>query len=121
MLFRSYELIRPFIIKLLLYLGILPKSNKPMLAARLIENLALHGSSDVNAVISAEAERTGIKAETVVRALDKDLNPYDRDLTEKLFLLTGTRPQTTKDMLCDLSVYVGGRYIGGNGNERYIR
>ena len=105
-----FELIRPFIIKTLVYLCNDLNTTAIAPVARVIETLALHPEIEVARAISELAEFWGTNADRVSKHIGKVLNVYDPKFIDKFTALTCTNPFTARDAICDLAVYVRTKY-----------
>lgn len=103
---RRYELIRPFIIKILLYLDLGLEVNELAPLARITETLALHPETDLNAVIAELSALWQVSSDAVVKLIRKAFNVYDPAFTDKLSCLTCSQPFTARDVVSDLAVYI---------------
>lgn len=98
------EQLRPFLIKLLLYIGV--SSEFIPITAKIIETLTLQPRLELNTVLSVAACQMEITEKALSHRLDRCFNIYDLDMFERISYLTRTEPQTPKDALVDLSSYV---------------
>ncbi len=113
MLFSRYEMIRPFIIKTLLFVGMLPTDKSFVLLARIIEMLAVRPDADISVLIRNEATQTKIEKSTVIRNIDRALNVYDEFTRDRITYLTKTAPFSARDAIYDLAQYVRTKFYGG--------
>lgn len=113
MLFSRYETVRPYVIKTLLFIGLLPTDRLFVLLARMIELLALRPDADVSALISNEAEATSLEYGSVVRNIDKAVNVYDDFIRDRITYLTRSAPFSARDAIYDLALYVRTKFYGG--------
>lgn len=111
------EPLRGYIIKLLLYIGLLPKNSYFAVIARLIESVASCPEYTLESVIDDFADAHNTTASSVSRIIDKCLNVYDPRFTEKVMRVTDSNPMTSKDVLCDLAVHVRIKYHTENSHE----
>ena len=112
-LFVRYEMLRPFVIKTLIFVGLLPTDKSFVLLARLVETLAVRPDADLSALIKAQAEDAGIEQSTVTRNIDRAFDIRDDFTREKLTYLTKTAPFTARDAIYDLALYVRTKFYGG--------
>lgn len=101
---KRREDMRPFIIKLMLFVGV--SSEYIPLIALLVETLAIRPRDELNTVLSVIAERMGITVKALTHRLDRCFNIYNLDMYDRIKYLTRTLPQTARDALVDLSAYV---------------
>ncbi len=100
------ELLRPFIVKLLLYLGKIPTEFSFMVAARLIEGCVLYPNANIKDLIEQLAGSVGSTFATIKRLAEGSIEWYDCNVAERITYLTGTKPFNALDALCDLAIYV---------------
>lgn len=98
------EEIRPFILKLLLFVGV--SSEYYVLAARLIETLAVRPQDELNNVLRNTADRMKLTQKALASRLDRCFNLYDVQMFERISYLTRTTPLTARDAIIDLAGYV---------------
>ncbi len=101
---KHKEGIRPFIIKVLLFIGL--SSEYYAIIARLIETLAVRPQVELNDVIAQAAAKMNISVKALMHKIDRCFNVYNLDMFERISYLTRTMPMTPKDALVDLSSYV---------------
>ena len=85
-----YEMLRPFVIKTLMFVGLSPTDKIFVLLARLIETLAVRPDSDLSALIARAAAEAGIEQSSVVRNIDKVFDIRYEFTHYKLTYLTKT-------------------------------
>ena len=107
------EDMRNYIVKLLLYLGLLPRDNGFAVAARLIETAAIRADLELESIIDGFASAHGADRAAVERIIEKKFDPYDAELVDRVTTLVGTQPFTAKDVLCDIAVFVRLKYYDG--------
>ena len=112
-LYLRYEMLRPFVVKTLIFVGLLPTDKSFVLLARMVETLAVRPDADLSALIEAEAAESDVEQSTVIRNIDRALDIRDDFTREKLTYLTNTSPFTTRDALYDLALYVRTKFYGG--------
>ncbi len=108
-----FEMIRPFILKVLIYLGIKPLGEKFAVIMRLIELLAVNDDIDFDIAVRECALSCGSE-ETVIRAIESEINMYDGLFVDKLSALTDTSPLSPRDAIFDIALYVRNEYFGKN-------
>ncbi|MCH5350396.1 MAG: hypothetical protein J1F39_00310 [Clostridiales bacterium] len=101
---KRREMLRPFIIKLLLFVGV--SSEYIALVAKLIETLAIRPRDEINTVLSVAADKMCVTEKAISHKIDRCFNIYNLDMYEQIKYLTHTNPQTARDALVDLSAYV---------------
>lgn len=101
-----YELIKPFIIKLLLYLGKIPNDSSFVIAARLIEARVVRPDMNIGDAIKELSDSIGSTLPTVKRIAENCFDCYDESVVERISYLTGTRPFTSLEAICDLAIYI---------------
>lgn len=111
------ESMRGYIIKILLYIGLLPKNSHFTVIARLIESIALRPEYMLENIIDDFAVTHNTTASSVSRIIDKCLNVYNPQFTERVMRITNSNPMTPKDVLCDLAVHVRIKYHTENRHE----
>lgn len=109
---ERFELMRPFIIKVLLYIGIDPDDRVFGILARVLELKARYAEMDINDVISYIASVKDILRTAVNRAVEKSINYYDSDIMDRISFLTDTQPKSARDAICDLAIYVRIKHLG---------
>ncbi len=107
------EDMRNYIVKILLYIGLLPRDNGFAVVARLIETAAIRADMELESVIDGFAKAHGADRAAVERIVEKNFDPYDAELVDRVTTLIGTQPFTAKDVLCDIAVFVRLRYYDG--------
>lgn len=108
-----HEYIRNYIIKILLYAGLLPRDSGFAVIARLVETVAIRPDLELEYVINEFAETHGTKYAKVNRMIEKSLDAYDVEFVKRVTELTCSQPLTSKDILCDLAVFVRLKYFDG--------
>lgn len=116
-LFMRNESIRPFIIKTLLYIGLLPINNTYGLIARIVETLSVHPDIEINRLISDIAQKACTPYDSIIRKIERSIDVYDYSFMERVCNITCTKPLTAKDVICDLAQYVRTKFYGGFFNE----
>lgn len=111
------EPLRGYIIKLLLYIGLLPKNSYFAVIARLIESIASRPEYTLESIIDDFAETHNTTAASVSRVIDKCLSVYNPQFAEKVMRVTNSNPMTSKDVLCDLAVHVRMKHHTENRHE----
>ena len=111
-----YEQVRPFIIKLLLYLGKIPTDSTFTVAARLIEACVLRPSANISDLIKDLAQSVGSSFAAVKRIAERSIDCYDDTVLEKIYYLTGTEPFNAIDAICDLAVYIRMKMFGNGAH-----
>lgn len=101
-----YEQIGPFIVKILLYIGKVPTDTSFVVAARLIEACVLRPAANIADIIKELAADVGSTFATVKRIAEGSFNCYDEEVLERISYLTGTKPLTALDAVCDLAIYI---------------
>lgn len=104
------EPLRTFIIKLLLSLGVVPHNNAFAVVARLTELLVIHPDIAMDKLISDFAKSHAADKNAVSRMIEKCFDVYDDKFMTKVTALTHSHPNTAKDVLCDLAVYLSAMY-----------
>lgn len=117
---KRYEPLRLYIIKLLLFVGVTPDGNTLAVLARLIEVLSIYPDTELDTVICDFARSHYSSVRTVERMIDKGFCIYDQQFYERITHLTESAPMTSKDVLCDLALFVRLKYINEADHERYI-
>ena len=102
--YKRREALRPFIIKLLLFVGV--DSEYIALVAKLIETLVVRPRDELAKVLTFAASKMGVSEKAISHRLDRCFNVFNLDMYERIKYLTRTEPQTAKDALVDLSAYV---------------
>lgn len=105
-----FERLRHFIVRVLLHIGLSPLGNAMAVIARLIEVMSTHPEIPLDEVIADFAATHFAKKDAVSRIIDKHLSVYNSDVYSRVTALTESSPQTAKDMLCDIAVYVRLKY-----------
>ena len=105
----KFVTLRPFILKVLIYLGFKPIGEKFAVIMRLVELLVFDG--DFDRAIANCATSCG-REETVLRAIDSEINMYNGKFVDKLSALTDTTPLSPRDALFDMAMYVRNEYLG---------
>ena len=108
---KRYEAQHPFIVKVLLYLGINPLSKSFLVTAYLIDCIVAEPNLTLSECINKTAELFEIDVTAVSRVIDKHFNIYDAELYRKITYLTHTKPMTAKDALYDISMYVSAKMV----------
>ncbi len=103
---ERHESVRPFILKILLFVGCNPNKSAFGLIARVIESRVKHPETDIRDVIANLSEMSGTAYNTLNRAVEKSFDIYDNDSMDRVAFLTGTQPLTAKDIINDLAIYV---------------
>ncbi len=116
---KRFELIRPFIIKILLYLDLGLDVNALAPLARIIESTALHPETDLNSLVGELSALWQVSTNVIFKLIRKAFNVYDPSFTDKLSALTCSQPFTARDVVSDLAVYVRAKYL--NGARYYAR
>ncbi|MCH5161372.1 MAG: hypothetical protein J1G04_05005 [Clostridiales bacterium] len=98
-----FEMLRPMILKVLLYLGFKPLGEKFAVIMRLIELLTVDG--DFDRAITNCASSCG-NEDIVIRAIESEIDMYDAEFVNKLSLLTDTSPLSPRDALFDIAIYI---------------
>lgn len=111
------EALRGYIIKLLLYLGIMPKNSHFAAIARLIEIIAIRPELTLEYILNDFAVTHNTTVAAVARVIEKHLNIYNPQFTESVTRITGSQPITSKDVLCDLAVHARIKYNTESLNE----
>lgn len=106
-----YEPRRNFIIKVLLYIGVLPDGNAMAVIAWLIETLSCRPDLSVDEAIDRFSDIHDTNSAAIMRIIDKNLNVYNADLYDRTESITDSRPMTSKDVLCDLALFVRLKYM----------
>lgn len=104
------EPLRTFIIKLLLSFGVIPRSNALAVVARLTELLVIHPDIAMDKLIADFAKSHSTDKNTVSRMIEKCFDVYDDNFMTKVTALTQSHPNTAKDILCDIAVYIRAMY-----------
>ncbi len=112
---KRYELRRLFIIKTLLFVGVTANGNGFAVISALIDTLSNRPELDLDNVIDSFAVAHGVASNTIGNIIDKCINIYNADLSDRVKKLTGTDPLTTKDVLCDLALYIRHEYLSSIG------
>lgn len=110
------EPLRTFIIKLLLSIGVIPRNNAFAVVARITELLVIHPDIAMDKLIVDFAKSHSTDKSTVSRMIDKCFDVYDDKFMTKVTALTQSHPNTAKDVLCDIAVYISATY----GSEQKI-
>lgn len=108
---RRYEYMRPFIIKILLFLDVFKRTKLYAAIAYIIEKLAIHPETDIAALID-DVVRLGFIKAAVTRAVENCFDIYDDRVAERIEYLTDTKPVTAKDALYDIALFVRTRFYG---------
>lgn len=111
------ELVKTYIIKLLLFLGIPPTGNGLAVIARLIEVLTIHPECTPEDVIVDFAKTHLASSDSVTHVIEKYIKIYDNDFYDRVVTLTKSHPMTAKDVLSDLSVYIRVKYMSRASNN----
>lgn len=111
------EPMRGYIIKLLLYIGLLPKNSHFAVIARLVESIAIRPEYMLESIIDDFADTHNTTAASVSRIIDKCLSVYNPQFAERVMRVTNSNPMTSKDVLCDLAVHVRIKYHTENRHE----
>lgn len=115
---RRKELLRPFIIKVFLYIGAIPGDGTYGLLARALESFVVRPTEDYNERFDYLAEKAGMTRAALLYRIEKNFNVRDDDAAERISLLTRTKPQTAMDAFFDVINYVRVIFYGGAfGNE----
>lgn len=107
------ENIRDCIIKVLLYIGLLPRDSGFAVIARLVETAALRADLELEHIIDDFAKTHGATYAAVDRLIEKHFDPYDAELVTRVTAVTDSHPYTAKDILCDIAVAVKLKYFDG--------
>lgn len=110
-----HENIKTYIIKVLLFIGTPPTGNGLAVLARLTEVLTMHPELSTEYVIEDFAKTHAATVDAVTRIIEKYFNIYDNYFCERVMALTGSHPMTSKDVLCDLSVYIRAKLMCETG------
>lgn len=110
---KRFELIRPFIIKILLYLDLGLDVNELAPLARITETLALHPEIDLNSLVDELSELWQTSPNAIFKLIRKAFNVYDPSFTDKISSLTCSQPFTARDVVSDLAVYVRKMHLSG--------
>ncbi len=103
---RRRESIRPFILKVLIHIGIAPGHYNYGLIAKIIERLAVHPGTGVSDLIADIASKTGISVMAIAHNIDSNFDINNSMTYERVTSLTKTKPLTARDMLVDIAQYV---------------
>ena len=106
-----YESIKMYIVKVLLFVGTPPTGNGLAVMARLMEVLTMYPEIALEEVIADFAKTHATTVESVTRIIEKYFNIYDNYFFNRVVTLTKSHPMTSKDVLCDLSVYIRLEFI----------
>lgn len=109
------EAIKTYIIKVLLFIGTSPTGNGLAVLARLTEVLTLHPELSLEYVIEDFAKTHATTVDSVTRIIEKYFNIYDSYFCERVMAVTGSHPMTSKDVLCDLGVYIRAKFMCETG------
>lgn len=110
---RRFESMRPFIIKILLYIDIFNKINRYAVIAYMIESLATHPNTDINRLIEDVTQKIGIGRSAVIHMIERCFDVYDQSVADRITYLTSTKPVTAKDAMCDIALFVRTRFYNG--------
>lgn len=109
-LYRN-EFLRPFILKMLLYIGTPPLGNCIPIIGRLIETMTFDPGLTPNVAMAKFAVVHNCDEQIICAVVDKAFCINNTDLYERIRRLIGSSPLTPKDVLSDLSVYARLRYF----------
>ncbi len=115
---RRKELLRPFIIKIFLYIGAIPGDRTYGLLARTLESFVVRPTEDYNKRFDYLAEKAGMTRAALLYRIEKNFDMRDADVAERISFITRTKPQTAMDAFFDVINYVRVIFYGGAfGNE----
>ncbi len=112
------EFIRTFIIKILIFLEVIPRTNSYGLIARIIEYAAMRPDLDFTEILNQIATAHSCSLNAVQHIISNAFSLYDPETLKRIKYLTHTNPLTPIDMIYDISQYVRAKYVFGDiGHE----
>ncbi len=109
--FKRYELKRPFIVKVLLYIGVMPNDRSFTVIAKLVDRIVSKPDVPLSDCIKYIAEISGVSIPAMSRIIDKCFNIYDNAVYDRITYITNTKPMTSRDALYDVSMYINAKML----------
>lgn len=107
---KPIEPLKNRILDTLAAIGVSGKDKYIAVSARVIEVVVIRPDMSLEEIIDNFASTHYMTASAVTRIIEKCFDVYDTELYDSLTAVTHTSPQTAKDALFDIAVYLRASY-----------